>query len=194
MSRNLHPRAVLSLIFIVWTTGTVSAFSLGLSGGEITQISAAEGFGPKLQYGGGGSLVMHFPVLSWLDIATNLDFFSIAPSDLSGGFGYRGFSWGDLAVLAEARSRLADSPRLGRLEAGGGLGLASVLAAYEYTTLYFFYLEPRIEGFVAWAPSFLPDFDLRLSVPVGWQLRRDLDYSFTAGVALGVTYTFRSAK
>jgi hypothetical protein len=171
-----------------------SAFSLGLSGLGVGQIVAGQGFGPKLQYGWGGSLGARFPVLSWLDVSVGLDLFGLAASDMSGNFGYRGFNAGDLAVMVEARGPVGTWPGFGRLEAGAGLGAAGAIAAYEYTTLYFFYPELRAEGFISWMPSFLPDFDLRLSVPVGWSLRRDLDYSFAAGVALGVSYTFRSAK
>lgn len=194
MKRNPHQRLVLSLIFLVWTTGTVGAFSLGLSGFATGQILAAQGYGPKLQYGGGGSLDMRFPVLSWLDIATNLDFFGVAATDLSGNFGYRGFSAGDLAVLAEARALIGQWSGFGRLEAGGGMGVAGAIAAYQYTELYFFSPELRAEGFVAWVPSFLPGFDLRLSIPLAWQLRRDVDYSFSASAMLSVAYTLRSGK
>jgi hypothetical protein len=171
-----------------------SGFSLGLSGFGESRISAGQGFGPKLQYGGGGSLDMRFPVLPWLDIAAGLDFYGIAPSDISGGFTYRGFGAGDLAVAAQGRAVLGTWPGFGELDAGGGLGLAGVIAGYEYTTLYFFYPEVRIEGFIDYIPAFLPVVDLRLSLPVAAQFRRDMDYSFSAGIGLGLTYRFGSGE
>ena len=54
-------------------------------------MSAGQGFGPKLQYGGGASIELVFPILDWLRLDTSLDLFTVAPSDVSGGFLYRGY-------------------------------------------------------------------------------------------------------
>ncbi len=194
MRRSLSSTAVLSIIFLVWTTGTASGFSLGLSGLGEARISAGQGFGPKMQYGGGGAIDMRFPVLSWLDVTAGFELAGIAPSDLSGGFAYRGISPGAIAVGADARSILGSWKGFGELAAGGGLALAGVLAGYQYTSLYFFYPEVRTVGFLDYTPAFLPAWRLRLSLPLAVQLRRDMDYSFSAAIELGVAYTFGSGK
>jgi hypothetical protein len=194
MQRLLTPRIVLSIIFLLWTTGGVSAFSLGLSGLGEARISAGQGFGPKLQYGGGGSIDTRFSALPWLDIAVSFSLSGMAPSDISGGFTYRGFGAGDLSVAGQGRAVLGRWKGFGTLSAGGGLGMAGVIAAYQYTAVYFFYPEVRAEAFLDYAPAFLPGFGLRLSLPLAMQLRRDMDYSFSARFSLGVSYTFEDRK
>jgi hypothetical protein len=183
-----HSRIVLIILFIASTTASLHAFSLGLGGTGTVTLSAGQGFGPKLQYGGGGSLDFVFPVLDWLRLDASLEYFTVAPSDISGGFLYRGYWGAALALMAQASQVVFSSPDFGLLRAGGGLGLASALPAYWYTTLSFFYLEPRAEAFLDWEPAGLPRFDFQVSLPVRLQLRRDLDYSVSTGLRIAVLY------
>ena len=194
MNRLRASRILVFLIFVVWTTAGVHAFSLGLNGTGTVTVSAGQGFGPKLQYGGGVAVDFIFPILDWLRLDASIEGFTVAPSDISGGFLYRGYSGGALAVMAEGGWVLVSSPSLGLMRIGGGLGFAAALPSYWYTTLAFFYMEPRAEALLDWEPSGLPRFDFRLFIPVRAELRRDLNYSFSTGFGIGVLYRFGKDK
>ena len=157
-------------------------------------MSAGQGFGPKLQYGGGVSIDFVFPILDWLRLDASIEGFTVSPSDISGGFLYRGYSGGAMAVMAQAGWVIVSLPGFGLLRAGGGIGIAGALPSYWYTTLAFFYLEPRAEALLDWEPTGLPRFDFQLSVPLAFQLRRDLNYSMSAGIGIGVLYRFGKDK
>jgi hypothetical protein len=180
------------IIFLVWTTGTLQALSLGLGGIGAVQVVAGQGFGPKLQLGGGVSFDLGFPLSSWLEITTSLDVFGVLPSDAQGGFLYRGYGGGALAIMLRGRGVVVSSPRLGEIGMGGGLGGAAALPGYQYTTLYFFYPEVRAEGFIDFRPAGLP-LGFRLSLPARVQLRRDMDYSVAVGVGLFMQYFLKAS-
>jgi hypothetical protein len=152
-------------------------------------MSAGQGFGPKLQYGGGASIEFLFPILDWLRLDSSLDLFTVAPSDVSGGFLYRGYSGAAVAVMLQAGAVIVSSPGFGTMTLGGGLGIAGALPSYWYTTLAFFYPEPRAQLLLDWVPAGLPRFDFLLAVPVRLQLRRDLSYSVSTGLGITVLYS-----
>jgi hypothetical protein len=187
-------RAVWLLFFLAAAIAPLPALSIGLNGTGTAQILSVEGFGPKLQFGGGGSLQLGIPILDWLDLEVSLGLLGLAPSDSTGGFTYRGLCGGNFGVSAEAYATIGPWERFGQLRAGGGLGAAAVVARYEYTTLYFFYPEIRADGFLEYDPAFLPSLGLRLSIPVSVQFRRDVDYSVALGLGLGITWQFRKAR
>jgi len=192
---RLGPSRVLLLIFWgFWATAGVPALSLGLGGGGTATISAGQGFGPKLQFGGGLALELVFPLSSWTALDWSTGGFTVAPSDISGGFLYRGYSGGWMGLTLLWLPAIVDTPSFGVLRAGGGAGVAAALPSYWYTTLAFFYLEPRVEGLLAWTPGGLRNFTFQLSLPVAMQLRRDLGYSFSGGLGLGVLYTFGATR
>ena len=157
-------------------------------------MSAGQGFGPKLQYGGGVSIDFVFPLAEWLRLDASTIGFTVGPSDISGGFLYRGYSGGAMALMAQVGAVIVSSPTFGMLRLGGGLGLAAALPSYWYTTLAFFYLEPRAQALLDWVPSGLQRFDFQLSIPIRLQLRRDLDYSLSTGIGIGVLYRFGKDK
>ena len=187
------PRALVFTILTFWTTAGVQAFSLGLAGTGTVTLSAGQGFGPKLQYGGGFSIDLVFPILEWLRLDTSIEGFTVAPSDVSGGFLYRGYSGGAMAIMVQAGTAIVSSPGLGLIRLGGGLGAAAALPSYWYTTLAFFYPELRAEAIVDWEPSGLPRFDFQILVPVRMQLRRDLNYSASMGIGISVLYRLGAA-
>jgi hypothetical protein len=187
-------RALLFIIFAFWTTGGAHAFSMGLGGEGTVTISAGQGFGPKLQYGGGVSIDFVFPLLEWLRLDASIDGFTVAPSDISGGFLYRGYSGAAMAIMAQAGAVIFSSSSFGVMRMGGGLGLAAALPSYWSTTLAFFYLEPRAEALLDWVPSGLQRFDFQISLPLRFQLRRDLSYSVATGIGIGVLYRFGKVK
>jgi hypothetical protein len=167
---------------------------MGLGGTGTVTMSAGQGFGPKLQYGGGFAIDFVFPLDKWTRLVTSIEGFTVAPSDISGGFLYRGYSGAALSMMLQAGAVFAFSPSLGLMRVGGGLGVAAALPSYWYTTLAFFYLEPRAQAFLDWEPAGLPHFDFQLSVPVALQLRGDMSYSVSTGIGLGVLYRFGNDK
>ena len=167
---------------------------MGLGGMGAVTMSAGQGFGPKLQYGGGASIEFMFPILDWLRLESSVDLFTVAPSDISGGFVYRGYSGAAVGFMVQAVAPIVSSPGFGTMRRGGGLGAAGALPSYWYTTLAFFYLEPRVEGLLDWQPAGLRNFDFQLVLPMRLQLRRDMLYSVSAGFGLTVLYRFGKAK
>jgi len=183
-------RALLLIFWGFWATAAANAFSLGAGGDGTATISAGQGFGPKMQYGGGFTVDLVFPFASWIALEWSIGGYTVAPSDISGGFTYRGYSGGDMGLVIVFWAPVLSTPSFGELRAGGGAGIAAALPSYWYTTLAFFYLEPRVEGLLAWSPAGLQDFTFQLSLPISMQLRRDMDYSVTGALGVGVLYTF----
>ena len=163
-----------------------AAGNLGLSEGQ--------GFGPKLQWGASGNIGFAFPVAGWLAIEPGFDYAWTAPSDVSGGFAYRGFPAGALSVMLQAHGLLAASSGFGELSGGAALGGAAAFAVYSGTTLYFFFPEARVRAFLEWRPAFLPALGFALALPANMQFRRDMTWSVAAGLELDVEYTLGEGK
>ncbi len=181
-------RLILLPFFIVWTTGSLAAVSLGLDTTATVQAAAAPGYGPKLQAGGSIGLGLVIPLSRWIAIATSLEGSGVLPSDTSGGFVYRGFGGLALALGVETYFPVAVSPKLGTLSMGAIAAGAAALPAYQYTTLYFFYPELRVGMLMVWRPAGAGRLDFRLQVPVRLQFRRDMSYSFSTGLGFGLSY------
>ena len=154
-------------------------------------MAAGQGFGPKLQLGGLVSLGLTFPLAQWLDLTTSFELFGVLPSDTQGGFLYRGFGGGAVSLMLRGRGVIASSGRLGEIGAGAGIGGSAALPGYQYTTLYFFYPEAGLEGFVDFRPARMPGWRFRFSVPFRAQFRRDMDYSVSAGAGLSAQYSLK---
>jgi hypothetical protein len=156
-------------------------------------MAMGQGFGPKLQAGGFAAFELGIPLAPWLELAPSLSLFSVLPSDAQGGFLYRGYEGAALIVMLRARGVVASSATIGELGMGGGVGGAAALPSYQYTTLYFFYPEARLEAFLDFRPAGQP-IDLVFSVPARVQFRRDMDYSVSAGAGVSVRYLLKAGK
>ncbi|HTP59722.1 MAG TPA: hypothetical protein VMM82_12450 [Spirochaetia bacterium] len=178
------------IFFLAWTTGSASALSLGLAEDTTFQIVSGQGFGPKEQGGFGAKIYLLIPLGSWMRLGTSFELSQTLPSDTSGGFVYRGYGSGAVGMFLEAAGPLGRWEPVGSFEAGGQLGVNADWAAYQYTTLYFFYPELMTEGFLGLRFAGLRGLQARLAIPIKVQFRRDLDYSFLAAVSLGVNYSF----
>jgi hypothetical protein len=185
---------ILSLILGLWTTGSLAAFSIGAGGGAFTQVAGAPGYGAKLQYGGGGSMEALFPLLPWLSIDAVLALDHAGASDPGGGFVCSGFLATGLSAGVQARADLATWRNAGTLGAGAAVSGGAALASYDDTTLYFFYPQASIGGFLDFSPSFIRGLTARLSVPVTALFRRDMEYTIRAGLALSVLYGLGAAR
>lgn len=190
MGGRFLSRGAVFIIFLAWTTGSISAISIGLAGDATFQIVSGQGFGPKEQGGGGADIYLQVPLVTWVRLGASFALSEVVPSDTTGGFVYRGYGVGALGVFVEAAGPLGTWDRVGSFEAGGQLGANADWAAYQYTTLYFFYPELMTEGFIGVRLAGLPALQLRLSVPVRIELRHDLDYSFSTAISFGANYTF----
>jgi hypothetical protein len=186
---SLSRRSVF-IIFLAWTTGAVSALSIGLAGDTTFQIVSGQGFGPKEQGGIGGEIYLLMPIAPWMRVGTSFRLSQTFPSDTTGGFTYRGYGTGAVGAFLEAAGPLGAWGSVGSFEAGGQLGVSADWASYQYTTLFFFYPELITGGFLGLRLAGLRGLQVRLSVPIRIQLRRDLDYSFQAAVGLGANYSF----
>jgi len=183
-------RAAVSIIFLAWTTGCISAFSIGLSGETSFQIVSGQGFGPKEQGGGGADIYFLIPLVPWMRIGASFGLSETLPSDTTGGFVYRGYDTGALGMFLEAAGPVGAWERVGVLEAGGQIGINADWSVYQYSSLYFFYPELETGGFIGLRFVGLRALQLRLSLPLRFQFRRDLDYSFSAALGLGANYSF----
>ena len=178
-------RAAVSIIFLAWTTGSASAFSIGLSGDDTFQIVSGQGFGPKEQGGGGAELYMLIPLVPWMRMGASFGLYETLPSDTTGGFVYRGYGTGALGVFGEAAGSIGTWNRVGTFEAGGQIGANADWAAYQYTNLFFFYPELMAEGFIGMRLAGLHALQIRLALPFRFQFQQDLDCSFRAAISLG---------
>ncbi len=130
------------------------------------------------------------PLVPWMRFGASFGLYETLPSDTTGGFVYRGYGTGALGVFLEAAGTIGTWARVGKFEAGGQIGANADWAAYQYTSLFFFYPELMTAGFIGMRLAGLPALQIRLSLPVRFQLRRDLDYSFLAAISLGANYSF----
>ena len=170
----------------------LSAFSMGVTGNGMAQVASGEGFGPKLQFGGGVSFDARIPFAGGIGMGASLEVARLWPSDAKGGFLYRGYGGSSLGISILAQGTLVSVERIGSLVAGGAVGAAACFASYEYTTLYYFYPEVRVEGFLDFIPAPLPFLALSVSIPLRVQFRRDLAWSVSTGMGLSVRYVFGS--
>jgi hypothetical protein len=125
-----------------------------------------------------------------------LGYHKAAPSNLSGGWGYRGFEGVHLWLGAEwyfftatgarpssAGTEESPGPRFGVSLAAGGF-----YSMYQYTDILFFYTALRLNLFADLFFS-LP-FHLRVGIPAEVYFRRDLDscYALGVGVWAGISW------
>jgi hypothetical protein len=160
------------------------------------QVVRGQGFGPKLQLGGSGAIDLSIPFADWIGLATSVELFGVLPSDATGGFLYRGFGGGAFALALEAHAPVA-SGAWGELRGGGGIGAAAALPGYQYTSLFFFFPEARAEALLLFRPAqpaWLRGLELKLTVPLRAQFRRDLDFSISTGLEISAAWQLGATK
>jgi hypothetical protein len=188
MQRVRFSRPLLFIIFSFWTTGLLGALSMGTTLDGRIHRAAGQGFPPKIQLGGGSSIDLRVPLLDWLSLAMSFEFQGVLPSDTNGGFLYRGYGGTSLWLAVEAGDTIASWKGLGTLKAGGSLGAGGWIAGYQHTALNFSYPEAQVGCFLVFSPAALPALDVRVSLPVRMQFRRDLDYSLSVGMGIGIAF------
>jgi hypothetical protein len=183
------PRGILFIIFSLWTTGGAVALSIGLYGGPAVHLSAADGYSPKAQLGGEAGVLLTAPVARWLSLGGSAGVVGANASDMLGGFGYRSYVGGFLGFVAEASAALSSRKYTGELRGGGRLGLLANIAEYGTTSLAFFFPSLGLDGFLAWRPAAISYLDIGITVPLRLDLRRDMQFSGSAGLGLTLSVT-----
>lgn len=187
MGGRWHPRGLVLPILLLWTTGSALGLALEIGGNGGALVVSTVGFPPKAQLGGDLWAGFSIPFTNWLSLSASVGALGEKPSDTQAGFSYRGYSGGDVALALAVRFPVAAWQSIGVLGVGGDLGVAGVLAVYEYSSLYFFYPEARFDGFLDFRPAWLPAVTFRLLVPFRAGFRRDLYYAMSLGLGLAVS-------
>jgi hypothetical protein len=188
MPNRALSRALLSIIFAFWTTAGLYPLTIVVGGSGYCAVGAGQGFGPKLQYGGGGAADLLFPVLPWLDLGAGLEISDVLASDDAGGFIYAGFFGTAVTFDATVSTELGSWSGVGSLRAGAGIDLGAFFARYSLTTLYFFSPVVGVAGYVEYLPSFLPGWSIRIGPSFAALFRRDMDYWLRPGIDVSFVY------
>ena len=186
MRLESFPRALLFLIFCVWTTGAAAAFTTSLSGSENAQLSAVEGYGAKAQLGGEAAVDVLFPATAWLGLGVSAGWLGAMPSDMNGGFGYRAYSGGVVGFVAEASAPIAPLQSTETVRGGVRLGGLANVAVYPNAGLAFFFPSLALDGFLRFTPAALPFLDIGVTLPLRVYFRRDFQFSGSAGLGMSI--------
>jgi hypothetical protein len=119
----------------------------------------------------------------------SLSWGNVWPSDLAGGYGYRGYWEAGLSAYLYFQMPVFTVESLGVFRAGGRAGMSASLATYQYTTLTFFLPSVDISPFLSFSPSALKGWSFSFAVPARLLLRRDLAWSWSIGIELATMYT-----
>jgi hypothetical protein len=148
--------------------------------------SKAPGFEWKTQ---GISFIEFENILAGRSFAAILTFgyHSVSPSNLSGGWGYRGLSgfhgWlGAEWYFSNTGAEDGPGPDSGRPRFGAALALGGFFSEYQYTEILFFYPALKASFF---ADIFFDNpFRLRFGIPAELYFRRDLESSLSLGIGV----------
>jgi hypothetical protein len=128
----------------------------------------------KAQVAWEGGALAELPLFSFLSLGFSLAYRFTAPSDLAGGFLYRGHRGTCPGLYLAAKVPLVRAPKHMGLLAGLAAGGSASLERYSLTELYFFYTSIFLEPFLAfYFPSLGPN-TFCLSAPLRLDFRRDL--------------------
>jgi hypothetical protein len=148
-------------------------------------ISEREEFEKKQQ---GSSFAEFQNILSGESFAAlfSLGYHLVRPSNLSGGWGYRGFEGYHFWLGAEWYFAGQNLPKPEAPKKpprfGVSLALGGFYSIYQYTDILFFYTALRMNIFADL--FFASPFHLRVGLPTEIYFRRDLDSSFSTGIGV----------
>ncbi len=166
----------------------VRGFALGLRYGWAMALTQSPLFPMKAQAAWEGGVLAELPLFGFLAVGFSLAYRFTAPSDLAGGFLYRGHGGICPVLYLAAKAPLVRTPKhmglLGGLAAGG----SASFDRYSLTELYFFYPSIFLEPFLAFYFPRLGPNTFCLSAPVRLDFRRDLIRSLAIGLAFGWRY------
>lgn len=177
-----------------FTTGAMHAVDFGLSSGGDLVSSAYSGLPGKTQAGIHVTASVGFPFIDRMGMGASLFWDNTWPTDLSGGFGYRGYWEGGLSAYFFLQAAVIDLGGAGPLKVGGRAGMTASLATYQYSTLTFFVPRIDLAPFVTFSPRALPGWGFICAAPAHLILRRDMTYAWSIGLEIGAFYAVGKGK
>jgi hypothetical protein len=194
MGNRTSSRAVLFLIFLFCTTGWLQALGLGISGlGDIV-VTSVENVPTKTQMGLGTSLTATFPFFDTLGPGFSVFLSNTWPSDASGWVIVRGYLEIGLSAFVLGQAKVLSLPDIGDFRAGGRVGTSASIAGYQYSTLVFFMPSIDMAGFFTWTPAAIPNWDVTITIPIRWILRRDVAFSCSFGLEIGASFAIDDSR
>jgi hypothetical protein len=184
MLKTIIPFLILFVISLSAYPGHSLDISQGISARGSLISSSARGFEGKTQ---GGSFFELSNTLSGGTAGADITigYHSVGASDLSGGYGYRGYSGVHLFLSGEwyrtaGRSLRRPESSTAAIRPGIGGGAGGFFSLYEHTDILFFYPALRLMVF---SDLFFPSspFSLRYGIPLEVYFRKDLASSFSLG-------------
>ncbi len=165
-------------------------FALGAEAGGAVLESAVSGLAPKAQAVAGGGISGTLTVEDFFGLGTAVLLSNAWRSDVSGGYQLRGYAEIGLSAFLELAWTVAAFGEGGALKAGGQAGMSASIAIYQSTELTFFVPSVDAEPFVSVRFPGMRDVDFRAGLPVHLLLRRDMNWSVSAGLSVGAAYVF----
>jgi hypothetical protein len=166
----------------------VQGFALGMRSGWAVALTQSPLFPMKAQAAWEGGVLAELPLFGFLAVGISLDYRYTAPSDLAGGFLYRGHGGICPGLYLSIKAPLIRAPKRMGLLGGLATGGSASFDRYSLTELYFFYPSVFLEPFLAFYFPRLGPNTFCLSAPLRLDFRRDLDRSLAIGLALGWRY------
>jgi len=166
----------------------IRGFALGLRSGWALALAQSPLFPMKAQAAWQGGALAEFPLFGFMAIGVSLEYRYTAPSDMAGGFLYRGHGGICPGLYLSIQAPLIRAPKRMGLLGGLATGGSASFDRYSLTELYFFYPSVFLEPFLAFYFPRLGPNTFCLSAPLRVDFRRDLERSFAIGLTLGWRY------
>jgi len=180
-------------VFVILVSATpVSSLdiSTGLSSRGSFLVSRMEGFSLKSQRDNALELatLMEF---SRLSLSALLGWHGIEPSNLAGGWGYRGLEGTHGRIQMEFPLQIHEERQRepGFVQAGWGIGAGGFFSRYKETDQVIFYPSALISLYLD-VYVLSPYVRIRYTLPAEWYFRKDLEASFSMGIGIGILYTW----
>ena len=157
-------------------------------------VTSVENVPTKTQMGLGTSLTATFPFFDTIGPGFSIFLSNIWPSDASGWVVVRGYYEIGLSAFVLGQARLLSLADIGDFRAGGRAGMSASIAGYTYSTLVFYMPSIDLAGFFTWTPASLPNWDFSVAIPLRWLLRRDVRFSGSFGLEIGVSFAIDQSR
>lgn len=196
MTRGTNALFLTLLLFFISALSlkAETTYSVSFGPAGLIQVSQSGSHPAKIQPGWALPLTLSINPWEKLHFTAAAEFRAKYDSDIGGWFSYKGDN--GLGLQLKAGWGLPpEDPEQNPVSWGAAAGIGGHYHRINLTDSYFFYLSLETEGLLYFAfESLLPsaaDHYLRLSLPVRWNLRRDLDLSVETGLTLSWCYRWQ---
>jgi hypothetical protein len=175
----------------------ISAFSATFSFGEIyveggleagAVVAGVRGYGVKAQGAGSVLVSLVFGLAGPFGAGMGIDLQGALPSDSTGDWRLRSFAGGRIESFLQLQGILSGVGDAGSLLASCRLGGSVALSLYPYTSLVTLWPSVILEPGLAFRSAWLDAVDFRISFPGALHIRSDVQYCFSAGIALTASF------